>query len=182
MTNADAENGRPGRYFLTRYRGFFRNKKPSRSLLGKYPPMDKTPHCLECGRSLSPGVYDYSSDVFGIPLCLKHQEWISASDVSKEAISLYFALKANGVPVVLEWADKQKTVDMAIPGKLYIEVDGEDQQEPDQALIDFSRSIDSWKDRIPTFRVSNALIRNSYYLSLIVDKLTELARDLKKTG
>jgi hypothetical protein len=144
--------------------------------------MDNTYHCLECGRSISPGVHDYSSDIFGFPLCLKHQNWLDNCKATKEAIKLYFGLKSNSVPVVLEYYDGRKTIDISIPGKLYIEVNGNYHLEPDQALTDFLRSIHSWKDNIPTFHVSNEHIWNSYYFGIIVDKLTDLSKDLKKTG
>jgi hypothetical protein len=144
--------------------------------------MDHAHHCLECGHSITQGVFDFSTEVYGIPLCFKHQNWVNESEASKEALSLYFALKSNGISVVLEYSDGHKKVDIAIPGKLYIEIDGAYHHEPDQALTDFLRSFHSWKQNIPTFHIANQHIWNSYHFGIIVDRLTELCKEVKKTG
>ena len=139
-------------------------------------------HCLECGNSISLGVMEFSTEVHGVSLCLKHQIWIAESSASTEAVSLYFALKANKVPVELEFWDGKKTIDIAIPGKLYIEVDGEQHNEPEEALTDFLKTLHAWKDKIPTFRISNAHVRNQYHFEMIVDRLTDICEEFKKTG
>ena len=139
-------------------------------------------HCLECGNSISLGVKEFSTEVHGVPLCLKHQIWVAESITSTQAFSLYFALKSNKVPVTLEFWDGKKTIDIAIPGKLYIEVEGENHYEPEQALTDFLRTMHAWKDKIPTFRISNAHIRNPYHFKIIVDGLTDICQEFKKTG
>ncbi|HLX92984.1 MAG TPA: hypothetical protein VKR32_14970 [Puia sp.] len=144
--------------------------------------MNETHHCLECGHSITTGIFNFSTEEFGVPLCMKHQHWLRESKASETARSLYFALKENGAAVVLEYSDGKKTVDIAIPGKLYIEVNGSNHQEPDQALTDFLRSLHSWKENIPTLNVSNEHIWNSYYFGILVDRLTELSRDQKMTG
>jgi hypothetical protein len=144
--------------------------------------MDSLYCCHECLRPISIGVYNFSMEVFCIPLCLKHQSWITESKVSAEAISLYFALKSNQVPVELEYWDGHKTIDIAIPGKIYIEVDDRYHQDPDQALTDFLQTFHAGKDHIPTFRISNNHVMNTYQFGIIVDRLTELCEEFKKTG
>jgi hypothetical protein len=138
--------------------------------------------CLECGNSITLGVYDFSREVHGVPLCLKHQNWFNESMASPETVSLYFALKSNNLPVKLEFWDGKNTIDIAIPDKLYIEVDANQHNDAEQALTDFLRTFHSGKDKIPTFRISNAHIRNSYHFEIIVDKLTDLCKEIKKTG
>jgi len=144
--------------------------------------MDSLYYCHECGRPISSGIYEYAINAFAAPLCLKHQHWISESKASAEAISLYFALKSHGLPVVLEYSDGQKTIDIAIPNKLYIEFDGNHHDEPDQELRDFLRTFHAWKEQIPTFRISNNHIRNSYHFAIVVDRLSQLCEEFKKTG
>ncbi len=144
--------------------------------------MNNTFHCLECGNAITLGVYNFSMEVHAVPLCLKHQNWINESLASPEARSLYFALKSNNLPVKLEFWDGKKTIDIAIPGRFYIEVDGQQHNEADQALTDFLRTFHTWKDKIPTFRISNAHVRNSYQFEIIVDRLTDLCKEFKKTG
>ena len=141
--------------------------------------MDNQYCCQECGRPITQGIYLYSTENFPVPLCLKHQTWISEINASPEAVSLYFALKSNRAPVELEYWDGQKTIDIAIPGKFYIEVDGKHHYEPDQALTDFLRAFHAWKDHIPTFRISNDHIQNSYYFGIIVERLTDLCDEFR---
>ena len=144
--------------------------------------MNNSYHCLECGNSISLGVMEFSTEVHGVPLCLKHQIWISESEASVEAVSLYYALKSNKVPVELEFWDGKKTIDIAIPGKLYIEIDAEQHDEAEQALADFLSNLHAWKDEIPTFKISNAHVRNQYHFDMIVERLTDICEEFKKTG
>ena len=101
---------------------------------------------------------------------------------SPEALSLYFALKSNNLPVKLEFWDGKKTIDIAIPDKLYIEVNEEQDIDADKALTDLLKTFHELKDKIPNIRVSNAQMRNSYQFEIIVDKLTDLCKEFKKTG
>ncbi len=139
-------------------------------------------HCIECGNSISEGVYNFSTEVHGHPLCLRHQVWLTESAAAGETIKLYLALKSNKVDVKLEFWDGKKAIDIAIPGKLYIEVDSNQHYEADRVLNDFLSSFHAWKDKIPTFRVSNVHLNNPFQFEMIVEKLTELCREFKKTG
>src|ERR1700712_2749768 len=86
--------------------------------------MKTNPVCIECGKTLSEGVNNFSLEVFGHPLCMRHQAIIMESDVSEQATYLYLALRSRNLPFVLSYFDGFKQVDMAIPGKLHIEVSG----------------------------------------------------------
>ena len=144
--------------------------------------MNNTFHCLECGNAITLGVFNFSMEVHGVPLCLRHQNWINETMSSPEALSLYFALKSNNLPVKLEFWNGKKTIDIAIPDKLFIEVDEEQDIDADKALTDFLKTFHELKDKIPNIRVSNAQMRNSYQFEIIVDKLTDLCKEFKKTG
>lgn len=138
--------------------------------------------CLECKNKITERIYDFSIDVHGYPLCLRHQVWIEESDATDEAIFLYFALKAKAIPVKLEHSDGKKKIDIAIPGKLYIEVDGKHHFNPDQALTDFLISAHSWNDKIPTFRIQNAHIHDQHYFEIIVERVTVMYKGFGKIG
>jgi hypothetical protein len=145
--------------------------------------MDPMSHCCECGKPITPGVYEYSIDVLGYALCLPHQGWISRSTATPEAKALYFALKEKNLPVELEYFDGIKTVDIAVPGKLYIEVDGRHHAEdPEQAFTDLRRTFHSLRDHIPTIRIPNTLTFDSYLFQKAVDTLSDLYREVKKAG
>jgi hypothetical protein len=164
------------RGFIDYFSGFF--------VLGHKPiPMDPMSHCCECGKPITPGVYEYSIDVLGYALCLPHQGWISRSTATPEAKALYFALKEKNLPVELEYFDGIKTVDIAVPGKLYIEVDGRHHAEdPEQAFTDLRRTFHSLRDHIPTIRIPNTLTFDSYLFQKAVDTLSDLYREVKKAG
>jgi|KBSMisStaDraftv2_1062788.scaffolds.fasta_scaffold00122_46 very-short-patch-repair endonuclease len=145
-------------------------------------PVNHSHLCLECGASLSEGVYTYSIDTYSFPLCQAHQRWLDGARTTEEAIKLYFALKLSNIQAELEYHDGHKTVDIAVPGKLYIEVDGPYHNDSDQALTDLLRSFYSLKDGIATVRIPNELINSHYEFNLILDRLVEICTDLKKTG
>jgi len=145
-------------------------------------PVNHSHLCLECGASLSEGVYTYSIDTYGFPLCQAHQRWLDSARVAEEAIKLYFALKLSNLPVELEHNDGKKTIDIAVPGKLYIELDGPFNSSNDQALTDLLRSFYSLKGGIATVRIPSEFINSHYEFNLILDRLVEICTDLKKTG
>jgi hypothetical protein len=130
---------------------------------------------MQCDIPISKGIHDFSHEVYGVPLCIHHQILIYESMASQEAKALFLALKINKVPAVLEYSDGFKTVDIAIPGRLYIEVDEDQNRDADQALTDLLRTYHSWsKERIPTVRIPNALINNPYLFKKAVSCLSEM--------
>lgn len=135
-------------------------------------------NCLECGKQLTEGISEFSMDVYGYPLCLKHQTFINESAAAQHAIDLYFALKTKKIPVVLEYWDGYKHVDIAIPGKLYIEVNGVHHYESIQALIDLRRTVYSLKENISTILVPNYLLDHPAMFRLTVEELAKACRSL----
>jgi hypothetical protein len=144
--------------------------------------MNQPHHCLVCEKSISQGIYDFSTEVHGYPLCLKHQIILDESQATPEAITLYLALKSNKLPVELEYWDGKKTVDVAVPGRLYIEMEDIYDQYPEQAFTDLLKTVDCWDDEIPTFRVSTEHIQNIHQLELIVDRVSAMCSPSRKTA
>ena len=104
-------------------------------------------YCLECDCAIQKAVYNYSTDYFGVPLCMQHQKWIiqkiEQSSVTEESLILYFLLKDNGVDAELEKYDGHKSVDIVIESaKVHIEVDGgHHNYNSKQALADLKRTF-----------------------------------------
>jgi len=144
--------------------------------------MNSTHTCLECGIAITDNVYHFSKEIYTFPLCFEHQRWIEESQATDAAIMLYFALKSNKVPVILEYKDGRKTIDIAVPGKLYIEVDGKYNFGAGQALSDLLENYHSLKENIPTIRIPNALIYHRYQFGIAVNRLTEMCLGYKQTG
>src|SRR5450432_2980720 len=100
--------------------------------------MKTTPYCLECRQPISWGVHVFSQRVYGHSLCMRVQYLIAESGATGQAVDLYLALKSRNFPLVLEYFDGHKHIDIAIPGKLYIEVNGPGHQENRQAMKDLT--------------------------------------------
>jgi len=119
--------------------------------------------CLECNQPITIGVFNYSVQQFGIPLCMEHQDWISqiSEQSTHEAISLYFELRQWGVPAELEKNDGYKHIDIAIPeAKINIEVDGgHHNYDFNQAMSDLKRTYYSFRKGFYTIRIPNVLIQ-----------------------
>src|ERR1700687_1414477 len=103
--------------------------------------MKTIPHCIECRQPISWGVHVFSQSIYGHSLCMKDQYLIGESGATGQAVDLYLALKSRNFPLVLEYFDGHKHVDMAIPGKLYIELIGPQQQRGRREMKDLLRSV-----------------------------------------
>ena len=133
-------------------------------------------HCLECGQPISRGVNIFSQRIYGHSLCMKDQFLIEESGATAHTIDLYLALKARNFPLVLEYFDGYKHVDMAIPGRLYIEVNGVFQQADWEAETDLTHSIYSLEKKIPTIIITNALLENPRSFAHVVEELSKACR------
>lgn len=129
--------------------------------------------CLECYKDISIYEYQFSMDRYNIPLCRQHQDWIQflSNQTTVEAIRLYFALKARGVPAEIEKFDGFKHIDIAIPeAKINIEVDGAHHNYSDkQALADLKRTYFSFLNGYYTIRIPNSLVYNDHILNETAD-------------
>lgn len=70
----------------------------------------------ECNCSLTDQVYDYSSNHFGVPLCMPQQKWIKNHESTDQTIALCFALKERGIQPQLEMFDSFKHIDIELAG------------------------------------------------------------------
>jgi hypothetical protein len=107
---------------------------------------------------------------------------IDESRATPSAMKLYFALRTNKVPVILEYQDGLQTIDIALPGQLYIEVEGPYYLDADHALADLLTTIFSVKESIPTIRIPNSLILDEYRFKKAVTRIVEMCSGLKKAS
>lgn len=142
-------------------------------------------NCIECGKSLTLKVMEYSSENYGVLLCIEHQNWIEyiSTITTEETIRLYFALKERGVPAQIEKFDGYKHIDIAIPeAKVNIEVDGKHHNyNKNQALSDLKRTYHSFLKGYFTLRIPNSLVYNDDTLEESADYIVQfLNESLKK--
>jgi hypothetical protein len=146
------------------------------------PPMNDLYTCLHCGKSITKGLGEFSIDVYGVPLCLKDQVLLIESDASQEAKDLFLALRYNNIPVELQYHDGNKTFDIAIPGKLYIEVDTQQQIDENLQLTDLLLNSVSTENNIPTIKIPHGVVRSPNLFKEAVDGLTDMYSNLRKAG
>ncbi|MEJ0080589.1 MAG: hypothetical protein WDM78_06440 [Puia sp.] len=132
-------------------------------------------HCLECRQPISQGVHEFSQELYGYPLCMKDQYLLEESGATAHTVDLYLALKARNFPVKLEYFDGYKHVDIAVPGKLYIEVSGQDLSER-QILAGLSEDGYTLEMKIPTILIPNAMLDKKRTFSHVVNELSKACR------
>jgi len=143
--------------------------------------MKTTPYCVECGKPISWGVHVFSQRIYGHSLCLKDQCAIAESGASGRAVDLYLALKSRKFPVILEYFDGQKHIDMALPGKLYIEVNERHHQNSCQALNDLTSSVYSLEKKIPTIIISDTMLDDPESFEHVVNELSKACNVMLKS-
>ena len=142
--------------------------------------MKTTHHCLECGQPISRGVSEFSRQLYGHPLCMKDQWLLGESGATAQAVDLYLALKSRNFPVVLEYFDGHRHVDIALPGKLYIELNGTYHQAITQAMTGLSNAVYATEKKIPTIMISHAMLDNPGTFARVVDELSKACRVMSK--
>jgi hypothetical protein len=135
--------------------------------------MKTIPHCIECGKPISWGVHVFSQRIYGHSICLKDQCAIAESGATGRAVDLYLALKSRNFPVVLEYYDGQKLIDLALPGKLYIEVNERHHQNNCQAMNDLTSSVYSLEKKIPTIIISDTMLDDPGSFEHVVNELSK---------
>jgi hypothetical protein len=138
--------------------------------------MKTTLLCLECGIPISRGVNEFSRRIYGHSLCMKDQFLIEETGATAYAIDLYLALKERNFPIVLEYYDGHKHVDMALPGKLYIEINGSYHRTKQKAMFDFTRSVYSLEQNVPTIIIPNSLLENQRTFSHALEELCKACK------
>lgn len=135
--------------------------------------------CHACGTAISQIEHTISKRNHQLSLCTNHQNLLKPSKATPYAKMLFLRLLLRNLPVELEYNDKgKKTVDIAIPGKLYIEVEGRHHDEAKYALRDLTRLIYSLESGIVTIRIPNQLIYEKLYFEEALNKLAKLAKSL----
>jgi hypothetical protein len=135
--------------------------------------MKTIPQCVECGKPISWGVHVFSQRIYGHSLCLKDQCAIAESGATGLAVDIYLALKSRKFPLVLEYFDGQKRIDMALPGKLYIEVNAHRYQNSYQAMSNLTNSVYSLEKKIPTIIISDTILGNPESFEHVVNELSK---------
>jgi hypothetical protein len=132
-------------------------------------------YCLECGQPISGGVHEFSQELYGYSLCMKDQFLIEESGATAQAVDLYLALKARNFPVELEYFDGYKHVDIALPGKLHIEVSGYGLAE-NQIMAGLAGAEYSSGMKIPTILISNTMLNRKRTFTHVVNELSKACR------
>ncbi|HEY2350801.1 MAG TPA: hypothetical protein VGH64_17395 [Puia sp.] len=135
--------------------------------------MKTIPHCIECGKPISWGVHVFSQRIYGHSLCLKDQCEIAESGATGEAVDLYLALKSRKFPLVLDYFDGHKHIDMALPGRLYIEVNDPYLLTSHQAMNELTNSVYSLEKKIPTIMISHTMLENPKTFDHVVNELSK---------
>jgi hypothetical protein len=142
----------------------------------------KTIHrCLECGRPITLGVHTFSQRIYGHSLCMKDLYLLGESGARAEVIDLYLALKSKHFPIELDYHDGYKQVDIAIPGKLYIEIYGPEQQSPGLTMKGLNDSVYTLEHTIPTIFISEAKLAKPETFVRLVQELSKACRAMLKT-
>jgi len=142
--------------------------------------MKTNPHCLECGQPISWGVHLFSHRIYGHSLCMKDQCMIAESGATAQAVDLYLALKARNFPVVLEYFENNKLVDIALPEKLHIEVNGPNQNSRRQIMTDLSGTVYSPEKNIPTIIIPNSMLEQPKSFEHVVNEISKACRMMLK--
>ena len=132
--------------------------------------------CLECGQPISSGVNEFSRSLYGHPLCLKDQFLLEESGVAAQVVDLYLALKSRKFPVILGYYDGCNHVDIALPGKLYIECTDGYHYTNHWMIAELSCPVYSQEKKIPTIIIPNSLLSNSRDFAHTVSEISKACR------
>jgi hypothetical protein len=137
-------------------------------------------HCIECGCPVSAGVNEFSQRLYGCALCMKDQYLLSESGVAAEVVDLYLALKSQKFPVVLAHFDGNRLIDIALPGKLYIEIYETEDPMHFRILNDPGDSVHTMQNKIPTIMISMATLSNRKNFARLVPELSKACSAILK--
>ncbi|NNE76829.1 MAG: hypothetical protein HKN31_07120, partial [Pricia sp.] len=118
-----------------------------------------------------------------LELCSEHLDrmfnLMENNNTPREAIQLYYGLKAAGVNAMLEWWDGNKSIDIAISRvKLNIEIDAEYHMlTHEQAINDLEKAMHSFKNGFTTIRIPHVLVK--YYLKETVTNILGIMEGLR---
>jgi hypothetical protein len=107
---------------------------------------------------------------------MKDQIMIEESGATGLAVDLYLALKSQEFPVLLEYFDDYKHIDIALPGKLYIEINGSYHNTSNQIMTDLSRTVYSLEKNIPTIIIPNSMLERPASFAHAVNEISKACR------
>jgi hypothetical protein len=142
--------------------------------------MKTDPHCIECGQPISWGVHLFSRRIYGHSICMKDQSRIEESGATAQAVALYLALRERSFPVLLEYFDNHKHVDIALPDKLYIEVNGPYHNSRRLMMTDLSGTVYSLEKKIPTIVIPHSMLENPVSFELALNEISKACRIILK--
>lgn len=137
-------------------------------------------YCIECGCPVSDGVSEFSQRLYGCAICMKDQYLLSESGVAAEVVDLYLALKSQKFPVVLGHFDGNRLIDIALPGKLYIEIYETEDPVHFRILNDLGNSVHTLQNKIPTIMISMATLSNRKNFARLLPELSKACRAVQK--
>jgi hypothetical protein len=94
---------------------------------------------------------------------MRDQFMLAESGASAHVIDLYLALKQRNFPFVLDYFDGYNQVDLALPGQLYIEING-------------SYNLERLEKNIPTIIIPKTSLENKRRFFHIVEELSKACR------
>jgi hypothetical protein len=111
---------------------------------------------------------------------MKDQYLLGESGATAQVVDLYLALKAQKFPLILGYFDGHKQVDIALPGKLFIEVYEPDHSTHLKVIHDLAEAVFTQAKKIPTIMISTAMLDNTVTFSRLVAELSKVCRELIK--
>lgn len=139
--------------------------------------------CKECNKLITPEELKTSTDFVGVGLCDHHTNLLirvmKQNKTPKEAITLYYKLKEEGLNPMIEWWDGSRSVDIAISRvKLNIDI-GTDYEliTHKQALKELEQTMLSFKNGFTNIRIPHILVKN--YLDDTVNYVVGIAEGLR---
>jgi hypothetical protein len=142
--------------------------------------MKPVQYCLECGLPVSPGMQSFSRHVYGHSLCMRDLYLLEESGVPARVVDLYLALKAKKFPLLLDYFDGFRRVDMAVPDTLYIEVTGTDQYNFQDLLSELMGTDGNFQKNIPTILIPGAMLENPASYEHAVDEISKVCSMMLK--
>jgi hypothetical protein len=138
--------------------------------------MKTNAYCLECKQPISAGVNEFSQSLYGHPLCMKDQYLLEESGATALVVDMYLALKSRNFPVVLGYCDGYNFIDIAIPGKLYIEFIDSNDYTNRRLMTDLAWSVYLLEKKIPTIVIPDTLLSDSQSFANMLNEISKSCR------
>jgi hypothetical protein len=111
---------------------------------------------------------------------MKDQFYLEESGATAQVIDLYLALKARDFPVKLEYFNGWKHIDIAMPGKLYIELGGYEYFTEWEMLSCGSGTGNSGEGKIPIILIPGDMLDTKKAFKRVLNELSKACRVMLK--